>query len=79
MADLDKKEIVDLLVSSGEELFLRADKIRKENVGDEIHLRGLIEFSNICKRNCFYCGIRRYNKNVERYRLDEDEIIKTAK
>ena len=79
MADLDKKEIVDLLVSSGEELFLRADKIRKENVGDEIHLRGLIEFSNICKRNCFYCGLRRDNKNVERYRLDEDEIIKTAK
>ena len=79
MVDMNKKEIVDILNSDDDKLFLIADKIRQENVGDEVHLRGLIEFSNICKRNCFYCGLRRDNKNVERYRLDEDEIIKTAK
>ncbi len=78
MADFNKKQILELLNSPQEELFSLADKVRKENVGDEIHLRGLIEFSNICKRNCFYCGLRRDNKNVQRYRLSEEEIIKTA-
>lgn len=79
MINVNKKEILDCLNSNEKELFALADKIRKENVGDEIHLRGLIEFSNVCKRNCFYCGIRRDNKNAQRYRLDEAEIIKTAK
>ena len=79
MAALNKNEIIELLNSNSDELFLTADTARHENVGDEVHLRGLIEFSNICKRNCFYCGLRRDNKKIERYRLDEDEIIKTAK
>ena len=79
MTDLNKKEIIELLNSDDNKLFLTADKVRYENVGNEIHLRGLIEFSNICKRNCFYCGLRRDNKRIERYRLDENEIIKTAK
>ena len=49
MVDMNKKEIVDILNSDDDKLFLIADKIRQENVGDEVHLRGLIEFSNICK------------------------------
>ena len=48
-------------------------------MGDEVHLRGLIEFSNICKRNCLYCGLRASNSNVKRYRLTPDEIIELAK
>lgn len=71
-------EIKELLLSNGDLLFKSADKVRKKYVGDEIHLRGLIEFSNICKCSCKYCGLRSPNKNIERYRLSEDEIIKFA-
>lgn len=57
----------------------RADRIRKKYVGDAIHLRGLIEFSNICRNNCLYCGIRRGNGKVARYRMEEDELVETAR
>ena len=79
--DLSKEEIVSLLSDDkfNEELFNAADRVRKEYVGDEVQLRGLIEFSNICKRNCLYCGLRAGNKNVNRYRLEPDEIIELAR
>lgn len=79
--NLEKDEIVSLLANDNinETLFKAADKVRKEFVGDEIHLRGLIEFSNICKRNCFYCGLRCENKNVERFRLSKEKIVTLAK
>lgn len=73
---LNKSEIVELLNSDGFELFKAADDIRKEYVGDGVYLRGLIEFTNICKQTCKYCGIRRENTSVERYRLSKDEILK---
>lgn len=78
---LSKEELVVLLKDSSidEELFNAADRVRKKYVGDEVHLRGIIEFSNICKRNCLYCGLRASNKNIERYRLMPDEIIDLAK
>ena len=78
---LNKEELVRILEdnSINEALFSAADRVRKKYVGDEVHLRGLIEFSNICKRDCLYCGLRRSNKNVERYRLMPDEIIELAK
>ena len=78
---LDKSEIVELFNSNehNEELFKAADRVRKKYVGDEVHLRGLIEFSNICKRNCMYCGLRRDNKNIKRYRIEPDKIIELAK
>ena len=78
---MKKQEIIDILSDStkNEWLFKEADKIRREFVGDEIYLRALIEFSNICKRQCKYCGLRSYNKQVERYRLTKDEIIFSAK
>lgn len=60
-------------------LFACADHIRKREVGDDIHLRGLIEFSNICIRQCQYCGLFCRNKNVDRYRMKEDEILETAR
>lgn len=77
---LIKEEIIKLLENSdyNNELFNAADKTRKKYVGDEVHLRGLIEFSNICKQNCLYCGLRRDNKNVNRYRLEPENIIKIA-
>jgi len=78
---MNKQEIIDILSDSAKNdwLFNKADCIRHENVGDEVHLRGLIEFSNICKCQCKYCGLRSPNKKIERYRLSKDEIILTAK
>ncbi|MEG6586811.1 [FeFe] hydrogenase H-cluster radical SAM maturase HydE [Dendrosporobacter sp. 1207_IL3150] len=77
---LAKNEIVDLLSTDSIncELFDEADKVREENVGNSVHLRGLIEFSNICKQNCLYCGLRRDNLNIERYRLEPQTIIDFA-
>ena len=74
---MNKQEIIDILSdnSRNEWLFAEADKIRKQNVGDEIHLRALIEFSNICKCGCKYCGLRSANKDVERYRMSKEEIL----
>ena len=75
---LFKYEIVELLRNNSEDLFLAADEVRKEVVGDEVHLRALIEFSNICRCNCFYCGLRSENKNADRYRMSENEIFDLA-
>lgn len=58
-----------------EALWQWADRVRKENVGDEVHLRGLIEISNYCIRQCGYCGLRFGNKTLERYRMSEEEIM----
>ena len=69
--NLSKEELVQILSdeSINDVLFKTADEVRKEHVGDEVHLRGLIEFSNICKCNCKYCGLRKDNPELERYRL----------
>ncbi|OGI00857.1 MAG: [FeFe] hydrogenase H-cluster radical SAM maturase HydE [Candidatus Melainabacteria bacterium GWF2_37_15] len=77
---LTKHEIVLLLKdnSTNNELFAAADRVREKYVGNEVHLRGLVEFSNICKQNCFYCGLRRDNKNIERYKLEPQTIIEFA-
>lgn len=78
---LTNAEVLEL-VQLGEQqalvLFACADRIRQREVGDDIHLRGLIEFSNICIRQCQYCGLYCKNKNVDRYRMKEDEIYETA-
>ena len=77
MDDFSKNEVIEILKDNSQNdwLFSLADKIRKENVGDEVHLRGLIEFSNICKRTCKYCGLRCENKEIDRYRIEPDDII----
>ena len=49
-----------------EELFAEADRIRRENYGDAVYLRGLIEFTNYCRNNCYYCGIRKGNTSLSR-------------
>ncbi|MBI4720570.1 MAG: [FeFe] hydrogenase H-cluster radical SAM maturase HydE [Chitinivibrionia bacterium] len=76
-----KDAALRLLASEGEDLlrlYQRADEVRKEKMGDEVFIRGIIEFSNICARNCHYCGIRAGNKGVSRYAMDADEILETA-
>lgn len=77
MNNFSKNEVIEILKDNSQNdwLFSLADKIRKENVGDEVHLRGLIEFSNICKRTCQYCGLRCENKDIDRYRIEPDDII----
>lgn len=80
--NLSKEEILVLLNCPEENsdiIFKTADAVRKKEVGDQVHLRGLIEFSNYCKKNCEYCGIRGKNKNIARYRLSKEEIVQTAK
>lgn len=77
--DLSFDEIVSLLkYENSDEIFVAANEVREKYVGNDVHIRGLIEFSNVCKQNCKYCGIRAKNKCVERYRLNEDDIIKTV-
>ena len=77
---LNRNELIALLHDNAhtEDLLSAADEVRQKYVGDEIHLRALIEFSNFCKNNCCYCGLRRDNKNIERYRIDEDTIFMLA-
>ena len=58
-----------------EELIQKADAVCRENLGNLVWLRGLIEFSNYCSMDCNYCGIRHSNCNVHRYRIEEEGII----
>ncbi|MBO5443256.1 MAG: [FeFe] hydrogenase H-cluster radical SAM maturase HydE [Alphaproteobacteria bacterium] len=77
---MNGEEILKLLEDEKNEaeLFRQADLVRKQYVGDEVHLRGLIEFSNICRNNCMYCGIRKDNKKLSRFRIEPDELVKTV-
>lgn len=79
--NINKEEIVRLLNDEDNqaELFKNADNIRKLAVGDDVHLRGLIEFSNICRNNCLYCGIRKDSRQVCRYHMEPEELIETAR
>jgi len=75
-------DIIKMLNSSGEDLtalYANAEKVREENVGGQVYLRGIIEFSNYCKRDCNYCGIARSNSKVHRYRMTEAEILEECK
>jgi biotin synthase len=79
--DLTKKEIAYLLQTKGLEqkaLFSEANLVRKTYIKDFICIHGIIEFSNFCKNDCFYCGLRMENKKLKRYRMSIDEIVKRA-
>ncbi len=78
---LSKEEIILLLKDETHtsDLFSAADEVRKEFIGSDVELRALIEFSNYCRNNCCYCGIRRDNRNAQRYRLSSQEIISHAR
>lgn len=80
--DFTREQIVQLLRLEGEEmklLFRKSAEIKKQYVQDKVYFRGLIEFSNICSKNCYYCGIRRDNKKLKRYNLTDEEIINAAR
>ncbi len=77
-----KQDIVNLLSAEGEDLkalYEKSYQIKEKHVGNNVYLRGLIEFTNICAKNCLYCGIRKDNKNVERYILSDDEVLDAAR
>lgn len=79
LKEMEHKEIIRWLRENDpqvlEELWTRADDVRKQNVGDQVHLRGLIEIGNYCIRQCGYCGLNASRKDIERYRMTRDEIL----
>ena len=76
---MQRSEILDWLRETDParlaDLWRLADRVRQENVGGEVHLRGLVEISNHCVRLCGYCGLRAGNLGLERYRMSDDEIM----
>lgn len=80
--NLTKEDIIFLLELNNKEdldkLFKKADEIRKQYIGDKVFIRGILEFSNYCKNDCLYCGIRKSNKKLKRYRINPKEILKIA-
>jgi biotin synthase len=75
--NLTDEELAALLEASefDGDLARRADETRREVYGEDVYIRGLIEFSNYCKNNCYYCGIRCDNDSVTRYRLSKEQIL----
>ncbi len=76
---LSKEELVTLLNGFGKDdsqyLFSKARSVAHKFYENKIYVRGLIEFSNYCKNDCYYCGIRKSNLNVDRYRLSKEDIL----
>ena len=81
--DLTDSEFMDLLTKMTEEdasyLYERARAAQIDSYGKTVFLRGLIEFTNICRNDCYYCGIRRSNQNADRYRLSEEQILQCCR
>lgn len=57
------------------DLFAAADRVRRAQYGTDVFIRGLIEFTNYCKNDCYYCGIRHGNRKAARYRLTQEQIL----
>ena len=80
---MDRAEIIDWLRTDEPErlqtLWRRADDVRRQHVGDAVHLRGLVEFSNYCSRGCHYCGLRVDHRDLPRYRLTAAQILECAR
>ena len=80
--DITREEIILLLENRNADiqsvLAEKASAAARENYGNKVFVRGLIEFTNYCKNDCYYCGIRCSNKNASRYRLTRDEILECA-
>lgn len=80
--ELTREEIIFLLENRDAEtqayLAEKASETARKHYGNKVFVRGLIEFTNYCKNDCYYCGIRCGNKNAQRYRLTEDEILECA-
>ncbi|MFO7574789.1 MAG: [FeFe] hydrogenase H-cluster radical SAM maturase HydE [Bacteroidales bacterium] len=77
-----REDLITMLSAEGDNkklLFSKAAGVKERYVGRKVYYRGLIEFSNICSKNCYYCGIRKGNRNLERYNLSDEEIIAAAR
>ncbi len=81
--DTFSKEDLVLLLSADEEarklVFAKGEKVKNNYVGNKVYYRGLIEFSNLCGKNCYYCGIRAGNKKAHRYEVTEQEVLEAAR
>lgn len=81
LKELNREELVALISADQEEsiaLFRQANEVRSRFMGDDVHFRGIIEFSNYCTRNCLYCGLRRDNTSLKRYRMSAQDIAESA-
>ncbi len=79
--EFTREELVFLLGADATDrqlIYKRALEVKEQVVGKKVYFRGLIEFSNVCAKNCFYCGIRRGNQRVDRYYLTEQEVLDAA-
>jgi biotin synthase len=77
--DLTKKHLAEMLrMDDFSEVYTEADRVRRENAGDIVHLRAIIEFSNVCGRKCSYCGLNAGNTGLDRFRMSSEEILSTA-
>jgi biotin synthase len=79
--DLHDEELESLLSTNIHDfwLFRAADEVRRKVYGTDVYIRGIIEFTNYCKNNCYYCGIRQSNTNIVRYRLNSADILSCCK
>ncbi len=77
--DDELKQLIEYDESINQDLIKVADAVRREYYGDKVYLRGLIEFTNYCKNDCYYCGIRCGNRKANRYRLSKEEILMACK
>ena len=74
-----KERLVELLsLDDFTEVYEAADQVRRNHVGDEVHIRAIIEFSNICARQCKYCGLNCNHEGIDYYQMTADEILRTA-
>ncbi len=75
--DLSDEELTALITreSDDKDLFEAADAVRRQHYGTDVFLRGLIEFTNVCQNDCYYCGIRKSNPHADRYRLTQEQIL----
>ena len=79
---LVREDLIILLDSEGEDkqlLFNKATEVKLKEIGNKVHFRGLVEFSNICGKDCYYCGIRKSNSEAQRYNVSDEQILEAAR
>jgi len=80
--NFSREDLIHLLSADemeGRKIFEKAQQVKKEFVGKKVYFRGLIEYSNYCSKNCFYCGIRVGNSRYVRYRMTDEEVLEAVK
>jgi len=78
----DRDDLIRLLSADEPErrlIYKKSSDIKEKYVGKKVYFRGLIEYSNICRKDCYYCGVRSGNTSVKRYQLTDDEVVEAAR